>query len=282
MKLNCKRVCFARNIYILVFLRIFMRAFSLSTGSSGNCFYIESKEGFRVLVDLGLPFGKICEILEKRGVSVHSINCVCITHEHSDHILGLRSFAGKVSCPVYLSKGTCEEVLKFGAANNLDNFRIVGKYDAFEIGDFKVLVLEMPHDSKESISFVFDDGVKKVGVFTDLGCASDEIKHTLKNLDLVFFEVNYCERYIVNSKESFADTYLHRLMSDFGHLGVHQCIDALVDCSNDNQKIVLSHISENTNSYENAYVQVKRALVEAEKSPELIVGFQGEPSEWIE
>ena len=59
-------------------------------------------------------------------------------------------------------------------------------------------------------------------------------------------------------------------------------IDALVDCSNDNQKIVLSHISENTNSYENAYVQVKRALVEAGKSPELIVGFQGEPSEWIE
>ena len=259
-----------------------MRAFSLSTGSSGNCFYIESEEGYRVLVDLGLSFGKTCEILERRGINTNSINCVCITHEHSDHILGLKSFAKKVSCPIYLSKGTFEEVLKMGGVEDLKNFNFVGKHDIFEIGDFKVFVLGVSHDSRESVSFVFDDGFKRVGIFTDLGCVSDEIKHTLKNLDLVFFEANYCESYIADSKQDFSEVYLHRLMSDFGHLGVHQCIDALVDCSNDNQKIVLSHISENTNSYENVYVQVKRALVEAGKSPELIVGFQREPSEWIE
>ena len=108
------------------------------------------------------------------------------------------------------------------------------------------------------------------------------MKHLMKNLDIMYFEANYCEDTIRGIEHKYHDTYLHRLMSDYGHLGMHQTIDALVECSHNMQKIILSHISENTNSYENAYRKVRDALIEVEKFPEILVGFQGEPTEWIE
>jgi hemerythrin-like domain-containing protein len=98
----------------------------------------------------------------------------------------------------------------------------------------------------------------------------------------MFFEANYCDETIDKVKHKYHDTYLNRLMSDYGHLSLNQTIDALVDCSHDMQKIILSHISENTNSYENTYIKIRNALNEVNKFPELLVGFQGEPSEWIE
>jgi hypothetical protein len=48
------------------------------------------------------------------------------------------------------------------------------------------------------------------------------------------------------------------------------------------QKIIISHVSENTNTYENVYRSVKSHLSNLEKFPEILVGFQGEPTDWID
>ncbi len=48
------------------------------------------------------------------------------------------------------------------------------------------------------------------------------------------------------------------------------------------KKIILSHISENTNTYENSYITIKSSLSEKNIYPEIYVSFQGEPTEWIE
>jgi len=233
-------------------------------------------------VDLGLPFAKVDETLSLRGIDYRDIDAVCITHEHADHVSGLKSFMKRTECPVYISKGTYLELSDFKAEDRSKRIKFVKHHDSFNFDDMKVFVLEKPHDSKESISFVFDDGLKKAGVFTDLGHVNNEIKHMLKNLDLIFFEANYCEKYVKDSDEKLSSVYLNRIMSDVGHLGLHQTIDALVDCAHDLQKIVLSHVSENTNSYENVYSQIREALNNVSKFPEIFVGFQGEPTEWIE
>jgi hypothetical protein len=71
-------------------------------------------------------------------------------------------------------------------------------------------------------------------------------------------------------------------MSDNGHLGLDQTISVLKETSNSNQKIVLSHISENTTTYENIYSNIKCALSSYGILPEIFVSFQSEPSEWVE
>lgn len=259
-----------------------MRSFALATGSSGNCFYIESKEGVKVLVDLGLPFAKIDEVLSSYGVDVKEINAVFITHEHSDHIVGLKTFAKRVDCPIFLTKGTFEEVSKMKVSEKSKQFNIVKHHNNFVVGDLKVFVLNKPHDAKEAVSFIFNDGETKLGVFTDLGHITDETKHVLKTLDVIYFEANYCERHIKDNGNSLSHTYLNRLMSDVGHLSLSECCNVLGEVCSNTQKIILSHISENTNSYENVYLQVKDYLEGLEKFPEVLVGFQGEPTDWIE
>lgn len=254
-----------------------MRSFALASGSSGNCFYVESSSGYKILVDVGIQFNKIVEILDSRGIDVNEINAVFITHEHSDHIIGLNTFMKNTNCPIYLSRGT------FVGSKLLEDKRLIfmKNHDTINLDDVKVFAISKPHDSIEALSFVFDDGVK-LGIFTDLGHVNDEIKHTLKTLDIVYFEANYCPEHIETNKHKFNLTYLNRLMSNVGHLGLHQTCDAIGEFSNDNQRIVLSHISENTNSYENVYLRVSKVLNEVKKFPQIVISFQGEPTEWIE
>lgn len=260
-----------------------MRSFCLSTGSSGNCFYVESNNKVKVLIDLGLTYIKTEELLLEKGIEISEITDVFITHEHSDHIVGLKTFIKKnPKCNIHISKGTFEEATNFKVNEKSKQFNIVKNHDSFKIDDLKIFVIGKPHDSKEAISFIFNDDYCKLGVFTDLGHINNEIKHALKTLDVIYFEANYCEEKIEKVKEKFHFTYLNRLMSDVGHLGLQQSIEALVDFTRNEQKIILSHISENTNSYENTYVKIKKALEDVGKLPEILVGFQGESSEWIE
>ena len=65
------------------------KACQLFSGSSGNSIYIGNKNaGF--LVDIGVS-AKRCEYALRRiGVEPESLNGIFVTHEHSDHIAGVR------------------------------------------------------------------------------------------------------------------------------------------------------------------------------------------------
>lgn len=258
-----------------------MRSFALASGSSGNCFFIEGNNGVKILVDLGLSFGKTKEVLNSRGIDINSISAIFITHEHSDHIKGFDVFLKNLDCNFYISKGTYKSL-----SDSYDEFsskiKFVKNHSLIDLDELRVFVVDKSHDSKEAVSFVFDDGKKKIGIFTDLGEVSNEIKHILKTLDVVYFETNYCEDYINKNCRHMSPNYLNRLMSNRGHLSLRQSIDCLKEVVRNEQRIILCHISENTNFYENAYLQIKEALNSIDLFPEIFVSFQGEACDWVE
>ncbi len=253
-----------------------MKSFALASGSSGNCFCIKTKNK-TFLVDLGISFSRIKETLETRNISINDIDAVFITHEHSDHCIGLSTFLKNSNCPIYMSKGT-------KSALNLTEEQIIEtkNHQIIIIDGIRIFCIEKPHDANEALSFIFEKNGKKIGIFTDMGHVTDQIKHIIKSLDILYIEANYCENCIKKKKHSLNQNYLNRLMSNLGHLGLHQTIEALLQTCNHNQKIILSHISQNTNYYENAYLQIKTALFNANLQPEILVSFQNEPTEWIE
>ena len=58
---------------------------SLSSGSSGNCYFIGTEEeGF--LIDAGISARKIKKTLAEHGIDMATIKGVCISHDHADHI----------------------------------------------------------------------------------------------------------------------------------------------------------------------------------------------------
>ena len=259
-----------------------MRTFALASGSSGNCFLIEDDNKGKYLVDIGLSFKKITEILKEKDISPQEILGVFITHEHSDHILGLDVFMKNTNCPIYLTKGTFDglSLSKSNKESKQTRFIFIKENQIMNLENLKVFIIGKSHDANEPVSFVFDSNNKKVGFFTDLGKVTPQIIEILKNLDIIYFETNFCENIV--RKIDFNPVYTTRLMSDLGHLSVQDAIFILQKFANKNQKIILSHISENTNSYENAYTVVKNFCLEHNILCDLFVSFQGEPSEWFE
>lgn len=255
-----------------------MKSFCLGSGSKGNCFYLESSQK-KFLVDLGFSFSKSKEILEEKDIDILSLDGVFLTHEHSDHIVGFKSFLKNSDINFYLTKGTFESISKDIEDKDLARFIFVKEYDVLEFDCCKVLVVSKAHDAREPVSYVFESD-KRVGVFTDLGHISMENLSILKTLDIVYFEANYCEDLAKQCNLHFS--YLNRLQSSLGHLGICQSLDCLKQIYSKDKKFILSHVSQNTNTYENVYSKILIGLEEEfGEVCNLFVSFQDESTDWF-
>ena len=65
--------------------------YPMFSGSDGNCTYIGNSSG-GVLVDAGVSYKRIKNGLLEAGLSSEDVKAVLITHEHNDHIKGLKIF----------------------------------------------------------------------------------------------------------------------------------------------------------------------------------------------
>ncbi|MBK6722752.1 MAG: MBL fold metallo-hydrolase [Acidobacteria bacterium] len=79
----------------------------LGSGSTGNAVLISS-ETTNVLVDAGMSARELLRRLAEMGVQSDQLDGILITHEHGDHIGGLRVLMSSVKCPVYISRITEE------------------------------------------------------------------------------------------------------------------------------------------------------------------------------
>ena len=70
----------------------------LFSGSSGNSIFVSYKQT-KILVDAGVSAKRICQGLSDIGESAEELSGIFVTHEHSDHIGGLRVLASKYNIP---------------------------------------------------------------------------------------------------------------------------------------------------------------------------------------
>ena len=72
-----------------------MKICPLFSGSSGNSTYVEIDEENGILIDCGRSTKQIESSLIRNEIDVNKIKAILITHEHTDHIAGLRVFVKK-------------------------------------------------------------------------------------------------------------------------------------------------------------------------------------------
>jgi phosphoribosyl 1,2-cyclic phosphodiesterase len=79
-----------------------MRVVSLGSGSSGNSVLVEAGPNRRtkLLVDAGLSTRILAERLGRVGVQPSQLQGVLVTHEHSDHVIGLPTLARRYGIPM--------------------------------------------------------------------------------------------------------------------------------------------------------------------------------------
>src|SRR5271165_6271690 len=80
----------------------------LASGSKGNCTLV-STASTRLLVDAGLSCRELLRRLQLCGEDPATLDAVLITHEHADHVAGLRVLARRLKIPVYITGATYQE-----------------------------------------------------------------------------------------------------------------------------------------------------------------------------
>lgn len=76
---------------------------SLSSGSSGNCYYLGTSQ-YGILIDAGIGMRTIKKYLREYGIAMETIIAVLVTHDHADHIKSIGGFGGKLNIPVYATE----------------------------------------------------------------------------------------------------------------------------------------------------------------------------------
>ena len=224
-----------------------MRFLSISSGSSGNCIYVGTRN-HHLLIDDGIPGKRVVEGLQQAGIRPDELTGILITHEHSDHIKGLGVLLRKCSIPVYATAGTIRAMLSGGTLGKVDEalFHPIGREDEFQLGDMKIHPIPVPHDAADPVAYRIFDGKRSAAVVTDLGEYDSRITQELKGLDLVMVEANHDIRMLELGPYPY---YLKdRIRSRRGHL-CNEAAGQLVSeiLHDDIRHLVLGHLSKENN-----------------------------------
>ena len=218
---------------------------SLFSSSSGNSTYIgSSKTG--VLIDAGVSAKKMKEALLSRDIDPSKLGGIFITHEHSDHIKGVRILASTFKIPVYATEGTMAALEENGTVTAKFPYQVI-PYEGLEIGDVFVKPFRTPHDSRESCGYriEFSDG-QKAAIATDVGKITEEIRNSILGCELVMLESNHDIGMLQNGAYPYA--LKRRILSEVGHLSNVACADMAAELiSKGTSRLFLGHLSQDNN-----------------------------------
>lgn len=224
---------------------------SLVSGSSGNALYLEHKNT-KILIDCGISCARICEALKSIDVDPAEIDGVLVTHEHSDHVSGIRVFTNKFDCPVYAGEKTLENITCRDG-----NDIVAGKF--FELGNISVMPFDIPHDAAEPFGYTFMLGNKKLSVATDMGKIDAGVAQIIRGSEFVFIEANHDAQMLKMGPYPY---YLkERIRGSEGHLSNDQCASLVAALARTGTtKFVLGHLSNTNNTPEIALDTVAKVL----------------------
>ena len=232
----------------------------LFSSSSGNCTYISCSDG-SILIDAGVSAKRICEALNGIGADISSVKAVFVTHEHSDHISGLRVLASRYKIPVFTSAGTLSYLEEKCMANSSYRAYAIGS-DGIEIAGMHVRPICTSHDTRESVCYTVTlPHGRKAAVVTDLGCMNSQILDSIRGCNLVMLESNHDVRMLQSGKYPY---YLkRRILSDRGHLSNDACASALTELiQTGSTQFILGHLSRENNIPQLAFETSFAALSE--------------------
>lgn len=218
---------------------------SLNSGSNGNCYYVGNQYE-AVLIDAGISSRETDRRMKRLALNPRKLKAVFITHEHSDHIKGLRSIIKKYKLPVYITSKT----LEYGRLKIKDTFlRYFNPFVPVTVGRLSVTAFPKSHDACDPHSFVVSCDRVNVGIFTDIGSACKNVIHHFKQCHAAFLESNYDEEMLDKGTYPFA--LKNRIRGGRGHLSNMQALQLFLEHRPPFMShLFLSHLSENNNSPE--------------------------------
>ena len=235
---------------------------SLASGSSGNCFLVKT-ENTAVLVDAGISGRQVEHGLADLGISLKDISAVLITHEHSDHIKGLKVVSKASGAAVYASRGTFRGI---PFAEELLRTEVFRPGDEFSIGDLAVRSFATSHDAAEPAGFSFRAEDRQISIVTDTGTVTESCLSCVKDADILVLESNHDESVLRMGRYPWF--LKQRILSDSGHLSNDAAAGALLRILSEEKAqglqkkrlVLLAHLSKENNFPEMALQTMSNIL----------------------
>ena len=128
----------------------------------------------------------------------------------------------------------------------IDEIRTFVPGESLQLGGLTVETIPTPHDSVDSVGFVFDDGRDRLGVLTDLGHVFDDLTEVVHSLDAVLLESNYDPDMLAVGP--YPEHLKQRIRGPGGHLSNHEAATLLQAAFQSRLRwACLAHLSEQNN-----------------------------------
>jgi phosphoribosyl 1,2-cyclic phosphodiesterase len=218
---------------------------SLNSGSNGNCYYI-GNDTEAVLIDAGISCRETERRMARIGLSMQKVKAIFISHEHTDHIAGVRVLSKKYKLPVYITSGTLLNSRLPLAESLVHSFQA---YEPVQIGGLAVTPFPKFHDASEPHSFIVEGGNTTIGVLTDIGSGCEHVTRNFSLCHAVYLEANYDTQMLENGSYPY---YLKkRISGGHGHLSNAQALEIFTGHRPEFMShVFLSHLSRDNNNPE--------------------------------
>ena len=207
----------------------------IASGSKGNATVV-ANNNTRILIDMGISLCRLEEGLAEINLKLDDIDAAFFTHNHTDHIGGIKFLSPK---KMYALEGTLPTSLS----------NVIELNQPINIKDIEVTAFKTSHDATNPCGYMFKSSGKTLVYMTDTGVFLDENLPLIQNPDYLIIESNHDISMLLKTNRPFE--LKERIMSDHGHLCNEDSAIAAISIIGDNTKeIVLAHISEEANTPE--------------------------------
>ena len=250
-----------------------MKVQTIASGSKGNCAIIICDDT-KIIIDMGISFITLKRSLEENSLSFEDFSGILITHNHSDHVNGLKTLINKTKLNAYITKEMYESIKDY-----IPKERCIFIDEEFNINDVKIELIHTSHDAPASFGFIIDYDDKSIVYITDTGYINRKILNKIVNKNLYLIESNHDEVMLMDGP--YPRFLKERVISDKGHLSNKTTANYLKKIIGSNTKnIVLAHLSETNNTEELALKTVREQI--PDEKIHIIAARQYEVSEIIE
>lgn len=218
----------------------------LFSGSTGNSTYI-AYENTGILVDAGASCKGIVTALQNINCELSEIKAIAVTHEHTDHIKGLKTLIKKSGAMLLASSDTIKALEIENAIPEGTKVEVLND-NGICIDGIAIRRFPTSHDCKGSSGYTFLlPNEKKVSVCTDLGIVTDDVRNAITGSDVILLESNHDIEML--KKGPYPPQTKVRIMSDFGHISNNTCAAEVKRLfENGTERFILGHLSLNNNT----------------------------------
>jgi len=181
---------------------------------------------------------------QSRGLDPGKLRGLFLSHEHSDHSMGIRVLSKRLCLTVWMSQHTWSSLPR---SYRPPWVRFFTPGEPVEVDDFIIHPFLKNHDAAEPCSFRIESRGSSVGVFTDIGEPCERVRGELRRCRALFLETNYDEKMLWEGPYPWP--LKKRVASGVGHLSNRQALELLREEADASLECVfLSHLSQENNT----------------------------------